>query len=137
MATQIFVNLPVKDLKRSIDFFTRLGYTFNPKFTDENATCMIIGENIFAMLLVENFFKTFTKKELSDARKSTEVILALSVEDRAKVDELIGKAVAAGATTPMEPKDYGFMYQHGFQDLDGHLWEVFYMDENAAVQHQN
>jgi len=136
MKTQLYVNLPVKDLKSTVAFFTQLGFTFNPQFTDENATCLIISESISAMLLVESFFKTFTQKEISDARKSTEVILALSVENRAQVDDLIGKAVQAGAVTLSEPKDYGFMYQHGFQDLDGHLWEVFYMDEKAMAAQQ-
>lgn len=128
MATQIFVNLPVKDLKRSVAFFTKLGYTFDPQFTDDNATCMIVGDNIFVMLLVESFFKTFTPKAICDATRSTEVLLALSADSRAAVDALVAKAVAAGGTTPTEPKDHGFMYQHGYQDLDGHLWEVFYMD---------
>jgi predicted lactoylglutathione lyase len=132
MATQIFVNLPVKDLKKSVEFFTLLGYQFDPQFTDENATCMIVGENIFVMLLVERFFQTFTKKELCDATKSTEVIVCLAVDSRAKVDELVAKAQAAGATTPMESQDHGFMYQHGFQDLDGHLWELVYMEPGAA-----
>jgi uncharacterized protein len=132
MATQIFVNLPVKDLERSVQFFTKLGYTFDPQFTDDHATCMIVGDDIFVMLLVESFFKTFTTKAVCDATKSTEVLLALSMDSRAKVDELVAKAVAAGATTPVEPKDHGFMYQHGYQDLDGHLWELFYMDPSAA-----
>jgi predicted lactoylglutathione lyase len=130
MAKQIFVNLPVKDLKKSIDFFTKVGYTFNPQFTDDNATCMIIGENIFAMLLVEKFFKTFTTKEIADATKQTEVLIALSYDSKEKVDEVVSKAVAAGGTTPTPVKDYGFMYQHSFQDLDGHVWEIFYMDPN-------
>jgi len=134
MATQIFVNLPVKDLKRSVKFFSELGYTFDPQFTDEKATCMIIGENIFAMLLVESFFRTFTNKELCDATKSTEVLVCLSVESREKVDELAAAAVAAGGTTPMQANDHGFMYQHGFQDLDGHLWELVYMAPSAAKQ---
>jgi hypothetical protein len=134
MSTQIFVNLPVKDLNRSVGFFTALGYTFNPQFTDENATCMIIGENIFAMLLVEGYFKTFTPKALCDAKKSTEAIVALSVENRAKVDEIVAKAVTAGASTPRAAQDYGFMYQHGFEDLDGHLWEYFYMDPGGPPQ---
>lgn len=134
MATQIFVNLPVKDLKRSVQFFTKLGYTFDPQFTDDNATCMIVGENIFVMLLVESFFKTFTKKAVCDATRSTEVLMGLSADSRAKVDELVAKAVAAGGTTPTEPKDHGFMYQHGYQDLDGHLWELFYMEPSAASQ---
>ena len=104
MAQQIFVNLPVKDLKRSVDFFTKLGYTFNPQFTDENATCMLIGENIFAMLLVEKFFKTFTTKEIADATRTCEVIVALNKENREQVDEHVAKAVAAGATTRARPK---------------------------------
>ena len=128
MAQQMFVNLPVKDLKRSIEFFTKVGYTFNPQFTDENATCMIIGENIFAMLLVEPYFKSFIHKEVADAKKTAEVIIALNADSREGVDQLVAKAVAAGATTPSAAKDYGFMYQHGYQDLDGHLWEVFWMD---------
>ena len=121
MAKQIFVNLPVKDLKRSVEFFSKLGFEFNPQFTDENATCMIVGDNIFVMLLVESFFKTFTPKELCDATKYSEVIVTLSTDGRQKVDEFVSKAVEAGATTPNKAKDYGFMYQHGFQDLDGHL----------------
>jgi predicted lactoylglutathione lyase len=132
MATQIFVNLPVKDLKRSVEFFTKLGYKFDPQFTDENATCMVVGENIFVMLLVESFFKTFTNKPLCDATKSTEVIVCVSTESRANVDELVAKAVAAGGTTPSNAKDHGFMYQHGFQDLDGHLWELVYMEAGSA-----
>ncbi|HEX5726189.1 MAG TPA: VOC family protein [Longimicrobiaceae bacterium] len=127
MATQIFVNLPVKDLQRSVAFFTQLGYTFNPQYTDENATCMIVGENIFVMLLVESYFKTFTPKPVADATQGTEVIVALDAESREAVDALVAKAVAAGGTTPREATDYGFMYQHGYQDPDGHLWEVFYM----------
>jgi predicted lactoylglutathione lyase len=128
MATQIFVNLPVKDLKRSVSFFTALGYRFNPQFTDENATCMIVGENIFVMLLVERFFETFTKKAICDATKSTEVLVCLSCDGRAEVDGLVKKAVAAGPTTPTAAQDHGFMYQHGYQDLDGHLWELVYME---------
>jgi predicted lactoylglutathione lyase len=132
MAKQIFVNLPIKDLNRSVEFFNKLGFEFNPDFTDEKATCMIVGDNIFVMLLVESFFKTFTPKELSDARKQTEVIVTLNADNREKVDELVKKAVAAGAKTLNQAKDYGFMYQHGFEDLDGHLWEVFYMDPNQT-----
>lgn len=131
MATQIFVNLPVKDLPRSVAFFTRLGFTFNPRFTDHNATCMIVGENIFVMLLVESFFKTFTKKALCDAARSTEVLVCLSCESRAQVDERVAQALAAGGAAPNEAKDHGFMYQHGFEDLDGHLWELIYMEPTA------
>jgi uncharacterized protein len=132
MATQIFVNLPVKDLQQSITFFTELGFTFNPQFTDEKATCMIVGEHIFVMLLVEEFFQTFTKKEIADARKSTEVILALSADSREKVDQMVNKALEAGGTKSNEPQDHGWMYGWSFQDLDGHLWEVVYMDPNAG-----
>jgi uncharacterized protein len=131
MTRQIFVNLPVKDLNKSIEFFTKLGFTFNPQFTDENATCMIVGENIFAMLLVEKYFKTFTPKEVCDTTKYAEVLVALSFESRAEVDEIVAKAIAAGGTIYKEPIDMGFMYQHGFQDLDGHIWEIFFMDESA------
>lgn len=134
MANQIFVNLPVKDLDRSVEFFTKLGYTFNPQFTDENATCMLIGENIFAMLLVEDYFRTFTDREIIDAREGVEVLIALSLASREQVDEQIAKARAAGGTIPREAQDLGFMYQHAFQDPDGHLWEVFHMDMNAMPQ---
>jgi hypothetical protein len=134
MATKIFVNLPVKDLRRSIDFFTKVGYTFNAQFTDENATCMIIGENIYVMLLVESFFQSFSKKRIPDTATNAQVILALSADSREGVDELVRKAVAAGATTPNEAQDQGFMYGHGFQDLDGHLWEVMYMDPSFIQQ---
>jgi predicted lactoylglutathione lyase len=134
MATKIFVNLPVKDLSVSMAFFTSLGFTFNPQFTDHKAACMIIGENIFAMLLTEPFFETFTKKEVSDARKSTEVLIAIDVESREKIDEMVKKAVAAGGTNYMDPQDHGWMYQHSFADPDGHQWELMYMDESAIPQ---
>lgn len=130
MSKQIYVNLPVKDLNKSVEFFTKLGFTFNPQFTDENATCMIIGENIFAMLLVEKFFKTFTNKAISDATKTTEVLIAIDVESKAKVDEMVKKAKAAGGTIYMEAKDHGWMYQHSFADLDGHQWEILFADES-------
>ncbi len=133
MATQIFVNLPVKDLKRSVDFFSRLGYSFNPQFTDENATCMIVDDNIFVMLLVEPFFQRFTPKPVADARQSTEVLVCLSAASRSQVDEIVAKAVAAGARTPQPSQDHGFMYQHGFEDLDGHMWEYAYMDAAAMT----
>ncbi len=131
MATQIFVNLPVKALEPSVTFFTQLGFSFNPEYTDENATCMVISDTIYVMLLVEPFFQTFTKKTVADATQTAEVIVSLSLESRAAVDDMIQKAVAAGATTPTPAQDMGFMYQHGFQDPDGHLWEFFYMQPNA------
>lgn len=133
MATKIFVNLPVKDLNRSLKFFKSLGYAFNPQFTDETAACMVISEDIYAMLLTEPKFKEFTPKAICDATRSNEVLVALSCESRADVEELVRKAKAAGGTLYAEPKDYGFMYQHGYQDLDGHIWELIYMDP-AHVQ---
>lgn len=120
MATKIFVNLPVKDLNQSVEFFTKLGFSFNAQFTDETATCMIVSDDIFVMLLTYKKFKTFTPKEICDATKSTEVLVCLSSQSREKVDEMVRKAVAAGGTTYNEPQDHGFMYAHGFQDLDGH-----------------
>src|SRR5574341_1896680 len=135
MTRQIFVNLPVKDLNKTIEFFTKLGFTFNPQFTDDNATCMIIGENIFAMLLVEKFFKNFIPtKEICDAKKNTEVLVALSAESRKKVDEMIDKAIAAGGSEYRNAEDYGWMYGRSFEDIDGHIWEVFYMDESKMPE---
>jgi len=136
MATKIFVNLPVKDLKRSMDFFAKLGFTYNPQFTDEKAACMIISEDIYAMLLTEPFFKNFTKKEIVDAKKSTESIICLSAESREKVDEMVSNAIAAGGSTPNAKQDHGVMYGHGFEDLDGHLWELMWMDEKVVQQGQ-
>jgi predicted lactoylglutathione lyase len=134
MASKIFVNLAVKDLKKSIIFFTKLGFTFNPQFTDESATCMIIAENIFAMLVTEERFKDFTKKEICNAHKNTEVLLAIDAETKEKVDEMVKNAVDAGGSIYMEPQDDGWMYGHSFADLDGHQWEIFYMDESAVPQ---
>lgn len=134
MASQIFVNLPVKDLTRSINFFTRLGFTFNAQYTNDKATCMIIGENIFAMLLTIEFFKTFTIKDIADAANSTEVILAISLESRERVDEIVTKALEAGGKASSEKQDHGWMYVHGFEDPDGHLWEVMYIDPSGLVQ---
>jgi uncharacterized protein len=131
MATKIFVNLPVKNLNRSVDFFTKLGFSFDAQFTDETATCMIVSEDIFVMLLTEAKFQEFTPKAICDATKSTEVLVCLSSESREQVDEMIRKAVAAGGTTYKEPQDYGFMYAHGFQDLDGHIWETMFMEPSA------
>lgn len=133
-AKQTYVNLPVKDLNRSVDFFKKIGFDFNAQFTDKNATAMVINENTVVMLLVEDFFKTFTKKDICDARKSTEAIIALSAENRAEVDEIVNKALAAGGSFANDPVDHGFMYGWSFQDVDGHLWEVMYMDESADGQ---
>ena len=128
MTTKIFVNLPVKDLRKSMAFFTGLGYTFNPRFTDDTAACLVISDDIYAMMLTEAKFREFTPKPVCDASKSTEVLVCLSCESREQVDDLVRRAVAAGGTTYTDPKDYGFMYQHGFQDPDGHIWEMIYME---------
>ncbi|MEO6498934.1 MAG: VOC family protein [Mucilaginibacter sp.] len=130
MATQIFVNLPVKDLDKTVEFFTKLGFTFNPQFTDKNATCMIVGESIFVMLLVEPFFATFLKgkKTITDAFKTTEVLNALSVDSREAVDKMVDGAVAAGGTEFTEAQDHGWMYTRNFQDINGHVWEFFHAD---------
>ncbi|MFD2163760.1 VOC family protein [Paradesertivirga mongoliensis] len=135
MANKIFVNLPVKDLNRSVEFFTKLGFSFNAQFTDENATSMVISDDIYVMLLVEPFFKTFLPgKEISDAKKNTEVLICLSAESKEEVDQLVRLAVEAGGAAPMAKQDHGWMYSHGFEDLDGHLWEVAYMDTSAIPQ---
>lgn len=133
MATNIFVNLPVKDLKRSMAFFEKLGFKNNPRFTDETAACMVISEDIFVMLLTEAKFKTFMPKAIADAKTSTEVLIALSCESRAKVEELVRTAVAAGGSTYAEANDHCFMYQHGFQDPDGHIFELIWMDPKAVM----
>jgi uncharacterized protein len=133
-ATKIFVNLPVKDLPRSKEFFTKLGFTFNAQFTDDTGTCMVVSEHAYVMLLTYAKFKAFAPNAIADANKSTEVLVALSCENRGRVDELVAKAVAAGGRTYNKPQDYGFMYGHGFQDLDGHVWEVFYMDPSHIQQ---
>jgi uncharacterized protein len=131
---KIFVNLPVKDLKRSVDFFTQLGFTFDPRFTNENATCMILGDEAFVMLLVEDFFKTFTKKGIADSRASNEAILAISADSKEEVDQVADKALASGGQAAMDPQDHGFMYVRSFQDPDGHHWEVAWMDPKALEQ---
>ncbi len=128
MATKIFVNLPVKDLNKSIAFFTELGFSFNPQFTDEKAGCMVISDSIFAMMLTEEYFKTFTKKQVADATTSTEVLICLDAASRAEVEQMVAKAKELGATIYAEPQDHGWMYQHSFADLDGHQWELAYMD---------
>lgn len=133
MATSIFVNLPVKNLDASKAFFAALGYTFNQQFTDHNAACMVISDTIYAMLLVEPFFKSFINKEIADTSQCTEVLLALSADSRESVDELVNKALAAGGTEPRPAQDHGFMYQRSYQDLDGHIWEVVWMNPDAVM----
>ncbi len=132
MSQQIYVNLPVRDLARSKAFFGALGYSFNPQFSNEQGACMVISDDIYVMLLTEPFCQTFTSKPLADARKTTEVLICLSCASRAEVDQLVAKARAAGGTVPRASQDHGFMYQHGFEDLDGHIWELAYMDMAAC-----
>jgi predicted lactoylglutathione lyase len=134
MARKIFVNLPVKDLDRSMAFFTGLGFTFNSQFTDETAACMVISDDIFAMLLTEAKFQEFTKKAIADATKTTEVLTCLSCDSREQVDTMVDKALESGGTVAREPSDYGFMYFRSFNDLDGHIWEIMHMDESAVGQ---
>ena len=124
---QIFVNLGTKDLKRANAFFTALGYSFNPQYSDEKATCMVVSESIYVMILTDQYFQTFSPKTVADASKTCEVIVCLSCDTREEVDEIVKKAVKAGGKTYNEPKDHGFMYQHGFQDPDGHIWEYIAM----------
>lgn len=133
MSHKIFVNLPVEDLAQSIEFFRQLGFEFNPQFTDETATCMIVSDEAFVMLLVESRFKDFTSKDICDSSSQTEAIFALSADTREEVDELVDKAVAAGGQLANDPIDEGVMYGRSFDDIDGHSWEVFWMDP-AAVQ---
>ena len=132
MHQQIFVNLPIQDMARSKAFFTALGYHFDPRFTNDVGASLVLGDKLYAMLLVADFFKTFTHKAITDTSQSTEVLVCLSCESRGEVDALVAKALAAGGSAPRAPQDMGFMYSHGFEDLDGHTWELVYMDMAAA-----
>ena len=133
---KLFVNLSVRDLKKSMDFFSSLGFQFNPKFTDDKAACMIISDEAFVMLLSEPFFKGFTKREIADTTRTTEALLALSCESRAEVDQLVRRAIDAGGSHAMDSQDHGFMYGWSFYDLDGHHWEVLWMDPKVQQQQQ-
>ena len=132
MSSKIFVNLPVKDLKRSMAFFKSLGFAFNPQFSDDTAACMVIGPENFAMLLTHEKFGEFSTKKIVDAKKSVEVLVAVSFDSRERVDEIMAAALKSGGTEPHQARDYGFMYQRSFDDPDGHTWEVFYMDESTV-----
>ncbi len=134
MSRKLFVNLAVADLDRSIDFFTKLGFSFDPNFTDESATCMLVGEDAYFMLLVESRFKDFTKQALADPKTQTEAILALTAESREEVDQFADKALESGGAPANEPLDHGFMYTRSFHDPDGHHWEIFWMDPSATGQ---
>ncbi len=128
MSTKIFVNFPVKDLNKSVSFFTSLGFLFNQQFTDDTAACMIIAEDIYAMLLTHEKFREFTTKPIADAHKTTEVLTCLSFEMKENVDILVDTALEYGATETLPAKDLGFMYNRSFNDLDGHIWEIIWMD---------
>jgi len=129
-STKIFVNLPVKDLNKSIKFFTKLGFKFDPRFTDKNATCMIVGKNMYVMLLVEKFFKRFTdKKKIVNAKKNTESMISIYLSAKKAVDMMVDTALKSGGKKLLS-YDNGWMYGRDFEDIDGHIWEIFYMDES-------
>jgi len=133
MSRMTFVNLPVHDLAKAMEFFTGLGFDFNEQFTDENAGCMVVSDRACVMLLVEPFFATFTTKDLADPVTQTEVIVSLSAESRDEVDALATKALELGGSVIKAPSDHGFMYGRSFYDLDGHAWEVVWMDPAAVA----
>jgi predicted lactoylglutathione lyase len=128
---KLFVNIPVRDLQRSIDFFEALGFTFNRQFTDATATCMLVGEDAYFMLLTAEKFRGFRKRPTGDPQKETNALFTISVNGRDEVDELVNKAFASGGSQAADPQDHGFMYGWSFYDLDGHHWEVFWMDPSA------
>jgi len=128
---KLFVNIPVADLQRAIVFFEALGFRFNPQFTDATATCMLVGEDAYFMLLDHERFMGFSKRAIGDARKETNAMYALSVDSREEVDAMVHRAIAAGGSHAVEPQDHGFMYGRSFYDIDGHHWEVFWMDPKA------
>jgi predicted lactoylglutathione lyase len=132
MSTKIFVNVPVKDLDKSKQFFTAIGFTINPQFTDDTAACVVISEDIYAMILTHEKFKQFTPKEISDATKTSEVLLALSFDSRDKVNEIADTALKSGGSVANQPQDYGFMFSRSISDPDGHIWEFFWMDPSKV-----
>jgi hypothetical protein len=132
MSRKFFVSLPIKNLDRTVAFWKALGFTFNPKLTDEKAACMLIGEEAYAMLLVDSFFRTFTKKQICDTATHVEGAFGLMCESRAEVDARLAKALAGGGKEAGPPEDHGFMYSRSFEDLDGHHWEVVWMDPKAV-----
>jgi hypothetical protein len=134
MARMLFPNLAVQDLDRSVAFFTGLGFEFDPRFTDDTATAMVVNEQATVMLLTESKFREFTTKELADPAKRTEAIIAVSADSREDVDQFADRALATGASPAKEPMDLGFMYGRSFHDPDGHHWEIFWMDPAALEQ---
>ncbi|QLC66134.1 glyoxalase/bleomycin resistance/extradiol dioxygenase family protein [Flavobacterium sp. LPB0248] len=134
MKTKIFLNLAVKDLNRAVSFYNGLGFSTNPKFSNEKGACLVIDENIFVMILVEEFYQTFTKKQICDSKTTSEALIAISVDTREQVDEMMDKAIKSGGTDYNQTNDYGWMYQRTFLDVDGHHWEVFFMDESQIPE---
>jgi hypothetical protein len=132
MSHKLFVSLPVKNVDRSVAFFKALGFSFNPKLTGDNAACLLIGEHAYAMLVVDSFFKTFTKKQICDTVTHVEGAYGISIDTRAEADAMWTKAIAAGGKDGGPPEDHGFMYSRSFEDLDGHHWEVVWMAPEAA-----
>ena len=130
---KLFVNIPVSDLQRSIEFFEALGFRFNPHFTDATATCMLVGEDAYFMLLRRERFATFCRRPVGDPRRETTGLYALSVDSREAVDAMVRQAIAAGGAPALEPQDHGFMYGWSFYDIDGHHWELVWMDP-ATIQ---
>jgi uncharacterized protein len=135
MAKNIYVNLPVKDIEKTRKFFSNLGFTFNKKFSNEKALCLIIGENIFSMLLQEDFFKTFIpNRDICNTEKTTEVLVAIDVPSKEEVDSIVEKVKRNGGKEVREAQDHGWMYSRAFQDLDGHIWEVLFTDESKLPE---
>jgi uncharacterized protein len=134
MSKKIFINLPIADLQKSMDFYTAIGFTNNPQFTNATAACMVLTDEIYVMLLTHPKFKEFTKKKIGNTVKTASVINSLSVDSNAEVNAMLENALKAGGKEPNEAKDYGFMQQRSFEDLDGHLWEVLYMDLSKFPQ---
>lgn len=135
MPASFFLNLSVRDLEKTKAFFTALGYSFDPEFTNEDAACLVIGDTVYAMLHTHDSLQRFTKKEIADAQKITEGIFSLSVGNRETVDIMLERALSAGAVEVREPEDHGWMYARSFEDPDGHQWEYFYMDGSGAPHH--
>ena len=133
MPRMIFVNLPIANLKVSVDFFAGLGFTFNAQFTSEDTTCMIVNELASVMLLEKKRFAEFTPKTIVDATQQTECLIAVSCDSRAAVEEMMKKALSSGGTEHKPPQDMGFMYSHSFQDPDGHVWEPMWMNPAHVV----
>lgn len=134
MNKQIFINLPITDLKKSMDFYTAIGFVNNPQFTDDSGACMALSEEIFIMILTIDKFKQFTHKQIADTKTTIAVINSLSMQSNDEVNDFMEKGLAAGGTEPNEAKDYGFMYQRSLEDLDGNTWEVFFMDLSKFPQ---